>query len=109
MLSIPGSTRRLSEGVALKASVIARLLGIRLLTLDATVLVAPAEIAAATTVPPPSRSSPLPALPSPSPSPSPRTAARSRPVGDGLREAERCIEEGAASLAAARSVAPSRR
>lgn len=102
VLSIPGSTRRLSEGVALKASVIARLLGMRLLTLDATVLVAPAEITATTTVP---SSSPPPSLPLPPALPH-RPAGRSRPVGDGLREAARDIEAGAASLAAARAGAP---
>ncbi|HST42843.1 MAG TPA: hypothetical protein VLK58_25190 [Conexibacter sp.] len=90
--------------MALKASVIARLLGMRLLTLDATVLVAPAEITAATTASP---SSPPP-LPLPPALPH-RPAGRSRPVGDGLREAARDIEAGAASLAAARAGAPSRR
>lgn len=92
VLSIPGSTRRLSEGVALKASVIARLLGIRLLTLDATVLLAPAEIAA-------------PPAPAPVPTPGHRVGSV-RPVGDGLVAAARFIEEGAASLSAARSSGP---
>lgn len=92
VLSIPGSARQLSEGAAVKASVIARLLGIRLLTLDATVLLAPAEIAA----PPP---------PAPAPAPS-RLAGSAGPVGDGLSAAARFIEEGAASLAAARSSGP---
>lgn len=92
VLSIPGSTRRLSEGVALKASVVARLLGIRLLTLDATVLVAPAEIASPPTAPVPFATG--------------RPAGRSPLVGGGLTDAARLIEEGAASLAAARSNAP---
>lgn len=70
--SIP-PRRRLSEGVALRASVVARLLGIRLLTLDATVLVAPAEI-----------------------------AATRETVGGHLTDAARLIDEGAVSLRAAR-------
>jgi hypothetical protein len=74
----------------------ARLLGIRLLTLDANVVISPAEV----TVPsarsndsshrPPARSSSLP-------------PARSGAIGGGLAEAVRSIDEGAALLAEARN------
>jgi hypothetical protein len=82
----------------------ARLLGIRLLTLDANVVLAPAEVTApwARSDDPshrsPARSSSLP-------------AARSGAIGGGLAEAVRSIDEGAALLAEARngSVGPRRR
>jgi hypothetical protein len=73
----------------------ARLLGLRLLTLDATVLIAPAELAAA-----PARSGdkrPVVVVDA-----ARRTDGR-RPVGGDLTDAARCIDESAASLAAARS------
>jgi hypothetical protein len=80
----------------------ARLLGIRLLALDANVVIAPAEV----TVPwarsndpsyrAPARSSSLP-------------PARSGAIGGGLAEAARSIDEGAALLAEARNGSVGRR
>ena len=45
-IAIPGRRRRLSEGVLVEARIRARLLGIRLLTIDATVVLAPADVTA---------------------------------------------------------------
>ena len=44
--AIPDGTRQLSDGLIIDASVVARLLRIRLLTLDASVIVSPAEMKA---------------------------------------------------------------
>jgi hypothetical protein len=66
--------RRLSEGALVQASVRARLLGIPLLRLDATVVLMPAAI----------------------------TAPSSAPVGNGLVEAVRSINDGAEVLAQVR-------
>jgi hypothetical protein len=41
---IPDSSKQLSDGVVIQASVLARLLGVKLLTVDATVLVSPAQL-----------------------------------------------------------------
>lgn len=43
-LVIPDSSKQLSDGVVIQASVLARLLGVKLLTVDATVLVSPAQL-----------------------------------------------------------------
>jgi len=64
---------RLSEGLVLEASIVARLLGLRLLTLDAGVIVTPA-----------------------------RLSSRSARAGVVLSEARRALDEGAAALAAGR-------
>ena len=66
----------------IEASVVGRLLGLRLLKVDAAVVVAPAELREA-------------ALPAP--------RIRPRPIGTGLTAAERYIAEGAATLAASQS------
>jgi hypothetical protein len=105
--SVPGTTTRLSEGVALKASVVARLLGVRLLTLDATVLVAPAEIAGAAAGPAsperPARTRRRSSLARSSRAARPSGDGRGRaPVGSDLTDAARCIDESALSLRAAR-------
>ena len=68
-------TRRLSEGALVQASVRARLLGLPLLRLDATLVLMPAAISASSS-----------------------TVA----VGDGLAEAVRSINDGAAILAQVR-------
>ena len=47
-MATPDRRRRLSEGVLVEARIRARLLGIRLLTIDATVVLAPAAPAAVT-------------------------------------------------------------
>lgn len=93
--AVPDGTRRLSHGIVVEGKVLARLLGIRLLTLDASVVIAPAEVGAPgrdvddqAVLPPAQR----------------RVAAPERPpvIGGGLADAVRVIDEGAASLAAAR-------
>lgn len=90
----PDGRKRLSEGIVVEASVLVRLLRIRLLRLDAEVVIVPAEVTA-----PPS-------LSSGSRQPPARSAGvappRSRPTGGRLAEAVRCIDEGAALLAEAR-------
>jgi hypothetical protein len=88
----PDRTRRLSEGALVQASVRARLLGLTLLRLDATVVLAPAEISDA-------RSAAL--------EPERPRSARSSAVltdegGRGLAEAVRSINEGAQLLAEVR-------
>jgi hypothetical protein len=92
----PDRRSRLSEGGVVEASVRARLLGIRLLTLEASVVIAPAEVAVpwARSNDPyhrsPARSSSLP-------------PARSGAIGGGLAEAVRSIDESTALLAEARN------
>ncbi len=97
MLAVPDGTKRLSEGVIVEASVLARLFGIRLLTVHADVVIAPAETMAAPRrpyAPDEPAASPVQArLPPPAPS---------QAVGSGLADAVRMIDEGAATLAAAR-------
>ena len=74
--AIPDGTRQLASGLVIDASVVARLLRFRLLTVDASVIVSPAAIRPA--------------------------GPRGRPgrIGAGLAGAEQAIEEGAATLAA---------
>lgn len=83
-MAFPDRRKRLSDGVLVEASVLARVLGVRLLTLEATVVLAPAEIAA---------------------HPAARPSGRRQPpsgVGRGLAEAARTIEQGSEVLAEAR-------
>ena len=89
-------SRRLSEGALAQASVRARVLGIPLLRLDATVVLVPAGITA-----------PSPALSEP-PARAPARSSGVRPTrsgaasGHGLAEAVRSINEGAELLAEVR-------
>jgi hypothetical protein len=76
--AVPDRRRRVSDGVLVEASILARLLGIRLLTLDLTLVLVPADVSA------------------PSPQPA-RTGA-----GRGLAHAVRSINEGAQLLAESR-------
>ncbi|HEX7292205.1 MAG TPA: hypothetical protein VF250_13860 [Conexibacter sp.] len=85
---------RPSDGLVVEASIVARLLGIRLLTLHATVVVSPAEVTAPAAGPHDARR--LRSMP---------TAARATPAGAsgrGLAEAVRTIDESAAIIAASR-------
>jgi hypothetical protein len=95
LMATPDRRRRLSDGVLVDASIRARLLGIRLLTIDATIVLAPADVTA-----------PLVAAHDP-----PRRAPvrsfgisrnRSAATGHGLAEAVRSINEGAELLAESR-------
>jgi hypothetical protein len=91
----PGRRRRLSEGVLLEASVLGRVLGVRILTLRATVLLAPASVTAAASA---DRD-----LPGRVDARRPRAApARRRAAGRELAEAVRRIDEGTELLAEAR-------
>lgn len=93
----PDDKRRPSDGVVAEASIIARLLRLRLLTLDATVVVSPAVVTEpaqqARPVTPPARDgrAPLHAAPPPA-----------APIGRRLAQAARSLEESAATLAATR-------
>ena len=80
----PGGGRRLADGLVIDAAIVARLLGVRLLRIEAALSVAPARFAAP-------RALPVPAA---------------RPIGTGLAAARRCIDEGAVSLAASRQPVP---
>jgi hypothetical protein len=104
LTAIPSRRKRLSDGVLVEAIVLGRVLGLKLLTLRASVVLAPAEMASPTaahraaSVPPAARSS--------------RLAPVRRPLtGRRLAEAVRHIDEGAELLAEARrnGVDPQRR
>ena len=95
LMAIPDRRRRLSEGVLVDASIRARLLGIRLLTIDATVVLAPADVTAPSVAAhdPPQRASVR---------SSGISRNRSAATGHGLAEAVRSINEGVELLAEAR-------
>jgi hypothetical protein len=90
----PGVARgtRLSEGLVVEASILARLLRIKLLKLDATILVVPVDAAASSTPPRSPRGREPAQLPA-----APWAAGRGR-----LLEAVRYLDEGAELLARAR-------
>jgi hypothetical protein len=90
LTAAPDRRKRLSEGVLVEAFVVARLLGLRLLKLDATVVLMPADVGAQRAAPrdPPA----LDGLP----------PARLYPAGRGLAEAIRHLDEGEELLAQAR-------
>jgi hypothetical protein len=87
LTAVPDRRRRPSDGLVVEASIVARLLGIRLLTLNAKVVVAPADVRAPS-----------------SPSHDSRPVGRDSrpPVGRGLAEAVVRLNESAAILAEAR-------
>jgi hypothetical protein len=95
LTAIPSRRKRLSDGVLVEASVLGRVLGVRILTLRASVVLAPAEVTAASSA---NRDLAV------------RAAARASPIrptqpraaGHGLAEAVRRIDEGAELLAEAR-------
>jgi hypothetical protein len=84
LIAIPDGGGRLSEGLVVKASIVARLFRLRLLAVDASLVISPARAK--------------------SRSPVVAARTRSRAIGGGLAAAERCIDEGAASLAASRAI-----
>ena len=89
----PARRRRLSDGVLLEASVLGRVLGVRILTLRATVVLAPASVTTARGGDPPTRRDGRRSHVAPAP----RRAGRRE-----LAEAVRRIDEGAELLAEAR-------
>jgi hypothetical protein len=84
LIAVPDAGGRLAEGLVVEASLVARLFRLRLLAVDASVVISPARAKRR----------------------SPAVAARTPPraIGAGLAAAERCIDEGAASLAASRAI-----
>ena len=95
LTAVPDRRKRLSEGTLIEASVQARLLGLRLLELDATVVLLPADVGAQPIAPPDLpvlEGAPDPGLP----------ATLLYPAGRGLAEAIRHIREGEELLAEAR-------
>lgn len=93
LIVVPDGARQLSEGLLVEASVVARLLRIRLLVVDASVIVAPAQVNARERPTAGAADEPLAPV-------TPRTPSRA--IGAGLAAAERCLNEGAASLARSR-------
>jgi hypothetical protein len=91
----PDRRRRLSDGVLVDASIHARLLGLRLLTLDASVVLVPAEVSATP------RAAPAPAQRR-APRPSIAAPRRSIAAGPRLAQAVRSINEAAEVLAETR-------
>ena len=94
LTAIPDRRRRPSDGLVVEARVVARLLGLRLLTLEASIVVVPAEVTAPT---PARRRAPARSDGGP--------PERARAVGS-LADAVRRIDEGAAILAEVRAVRP---
>jgi hypothetical protein len=96
LTAVPDRRRHLADGILVEASILARLLGLRLLTIHATVVLAPADVTAPSASA--ARGSPV------------RRSMRSsgRPPGSlvagrrGLAEAVRTINEAAELLAEAR-------
>ena len=96
LTAVPDSGKQQSQGVLIEGSILARLWGLRVLTLDATVVLVPADVTAPHIVPDrPNRTS----VP-----PDDATGRRSRAVGPGLAEAVRSLNEGAELLAQARRI-----
>jgi hypothetical protein len=83
LIAVPNGGRPLSEGLIVEASVVARLFRIRLLAVDASLVVSPAHVQGRT--------------------PAVMLRTRPRTIGARLVAAERFIDEGAASLAASRA------
>lgn len=81
--AVPDGKGRLSEGIVVEASVLGRVLGVRLLRLEASVVISPAEITEA-------------------PRPQAKLNGSHPPAGRHLADAVRLIDESAASLAASR-------
>jgi hypothetical protein len=94
LIAVPDGARPLSEGLVVEASVVARLLRIRLLAIDATLIVAPAHVQGRTRTAAQRFDATLaPAMP----------PTRGRAIGAGLAAAEQILNEGAASLATSRA------
>lgn len=99
LTATPDRRRRPSEGLVVEASILARLLRIRLLRLDATVLITPADVTARSSPPDVEGHASARSARSGGQLPAARSAARG---SRGLAEAVRLIDEGAAILAEVR-------
>jgi len=101
----PDARRRPADGIVAEASVVARLLRLRLLTLDATVVITPARVTAPSPPerppsPPERRAAVPPGLDHP---PAAHAAPdRGEPIGRRLTQAARTLDESAETLAALR-------
>jgi hypothetical protein len=82
LIAVPDRRRRLSDGLVVEASIVARLFRFRLLSIEAGLVVSPARVLARSSV----------------------VAPPTRPpaIGSGLAAAERFLDEGAAQLEASR-------
>jgi hypothetical protein len=97
LTAVPDSGNLRSHGVLIEGSILARLMGIRVLTLDATVVLVPADVTAPGSMPPrPPISTSVP--------PHAATPRRSKAERAGLAEAVRSLNEGAELLAQARRI-----
>ena len=96
MRAVPDPRRRLNDGVLIQASVLARVLGVRLLRLETTVILAPAKVQV-----PAAPAAPVNTRPT-NPTPTPVARTRSEPAGRDLADAVRSINEGAKLLALSR-------
>jgi hypothetical protein len=95
----PDRSKRLSDATLVEASISARLLGLRLLTLDATIALVPADV----TAPMPAVADGAPRADRRAPArPSGDSQRRSGPIGHRLADAVRNLDEGAKLLAEVR-------
>ena len=91
LTATPDRRRRLSDGVLVDASIHARLLGLRLLTIDASIVLVPADVMAAS-----------PASQPPAPRSAGPSRRRSGATGPRLAQAVRSLDEAAELLAETR-------
>lgn len=94
LTAVPDRRRRLSQGVLLQASILARFLGLRLLRLDTVLVLLPADI--------PRQPSTAEERPIPVSAHARNALPRSTFIAEGLSEAARNIEESKQLLAKAR-------
>ena len=97
LTALPDRRRRLSDGALVQATIRARLLGVQFLTLDTTLVIAPADVGPVAGAP--VRRPPRPASRRPFDG---RGAIRSPTAGDGLSQAIRTLDAGAELLARSR-------
>jgi hypothetical protein len=99
LTATPDRRRHPSDGLVVEASILVRLLRIRLLRLDATVVITPADVTTQPSAPPDAQRG----VSSPSRAARISLPTHSEPSGRrGLAEAVQTIDEGAAILAEAR-------
>jgi hypothetical protein len=91
LIAVADGGQRLSDGLLVEASVVARLLRVRLLVINASLIVAPAHV----------KGRPRPAVRAGGAAPITHPA-RARAIAAGLAAAEQYLSEGSASLARSR-------